>query len=161
MLLQAPAFDRLLLYAASGLFENFQSLDLFADRGLRWHPLARIKVAATVGAELDEVALRYDNPPTLTAAEWAELVEGVAQAKLSTLATIKEGEPTPLGERRPGVGVTLGTCPVVWPRFFRWAAEELPTIDEIVEDNLLTTVPSGAVAYRGVRRKSESGRATW
>ncbi|MCB0011749.1 MAG: hypothetical protein KDE34_07605 [Anaerolineales bacterium] len=157
VLVQAPGFDRLQLYAASGLFENFQSLDLFADRGLRWRPLARIKVAATVGAELDEVALRYDNPPTLTAAEWAELVEGVAQASLSTLATIKEGEPTPWESVSLVLGLRWEHALLFGHGFFDGPRQELPTINEIVEDNLLTTVPAQAVAYRVREEKKRVG----
>jgi hypothetical protein len=86
--------DSFAIYGLWSMLKQIFVLDLFLDHGLTFEPIAEIAVADTYGQSLAAIAKRYDQPTTIGAAEWNDLVTAVADANASSPATEVEGTPT-------------------------------------------------------------------
>jgi hypothetical protein len=71
---EAARIDTIVVLDTRATFEDLRTLDLFADRGLDWRPLAEIAVAGSFAADLATIGPRYEIPPTITQPQWAHLV---------------------------------------------------------------------------------------
>lgn len=139
----------------SALLEDVRILDLFDDHGLDFTTIAKLSVVPTVGADRDDVARRYDQPMTLSGAEWAELVALAGEAQASTPATAPTEEPTPWQEFQAALGLRWEFA-VEWAfGFFDGPRSEVCSLDSVDLDGLLEDSKGKIWAYRVVE---EAGR---
>jgi hypothetical protein len=146
--LESPAMDEFIFLAFAASLNNFRTLDLFKNRGLTWETIAEIRVAATGDFPYDEVAVRYDMPPTLSPDEWKELVELAKLAQESKPSTLVEGDPTPWESFFMALGIRWELALLYGHGFFDGPRTNLSPLDEIDESKLLPNVPPQAMAYR-------------
>jgi hypothetical protein len=88
---EAPRIDTIVVLDTHATLEDLRTLDLFAERGLQWRPLAEIAVAGGFAAEFGKVASRYEIAPTITEQEWEKLVELANDGLASTPAQAEPG----------------------------------------------------------------------
>jgi hypothetical protein len=91
---EASRIETIVVLETHATLENLRTLDLFADRGLEWRPLAEITVAGTFAADFARIAPRYEIAPTITAINWTKLVELASDGTASTPAQAVPGNPT-------------------------------------------------------------------
>jgi hypothetical protein len=91
---EASRIETIVVLEMHATLENLRTLDLFADRGLEWRPLAEITVAGTFAADFARIAPRYEIAPTITAINWTKLVELASDGTASTPAQAVPGNPT-------------------------------------------------------------------
>jgi hypothetical protein len=146
--LEASAIDQLEILAWAPVLQNFMILDLFADRGLKWEMIAQIRVKDTIGFDLDEVRLRYDQLPTLTNTEWKEFVEGATRGQVSKPGSEIPGDPTDWEAFSVLMGLRWEHALLFGHAFFDGPRSDVPEFDQVKHDLLLTDVPRRPVAYR-------------
>jgi len=146
--LEASAIDQLEILAWAPVLQNLMTLDLFADRGLEWETIAQIRVKDTIGFNLDEVRLRYDQTPTLTNKEWREFVEGATRGQLSKPGSEIAGDPTDWEAFSVLMGLRWEHALLFGHAFFDGPRNDIPEFDNVNYDLLLKDTPSMPVAYR-------------
>lgn len=159
VILSAAAMDLFVFLTYSATLENFYTLDLYLNRKLDWHEIARIHVRETLNASLDQAARRYDLPPTLSKQEWDEFVQLAQEGEASSPATLVEGEPSAWEAFMMATGIRWEHALLFGHAFFDGPRNELPDLDEIAEDLLLPAIPPTAVAYRVREAKKRVGNS--
>lgn len=146
--LEDSRIDRLEVFATAARLENFATVDLFADRGLDWTPVATIGVAATAHATLDQVAPRYLSAPTMTPTEWQELTKQANEALAAGPGSGPDEGPTPWQAFGFALAMRWEFALLFGHGFFDGPRIKTSSLDEIHEAALLHGPPPGPVAYR-------------
>ena len=157
--LEAAAIDRFEVLALSATFENFMTLDLFADRGLKWEEIATIHVADTVNFGLGQVQPRYDLPVTLTDTEWKDFVKLANEGGASSPATLVDGDPTPWDSFELVMGIRWEHAVLFGHAFFDGPRGDPPEMDDYHMDLLLKTIAPKAAAYRVHEVEGRAGQS--
>lgn len=140
--------DTVDLYGAWGRFIGVRVLDLFRDHQLRFEQIAEITVAATYTKSLPAIAPRYTQEPTMSAAEWSELVDVVESANASSLATEELGTPTAWDAFQILLGLRWEFALLGGFAFFDGPRERACDLDHLGANILKELPPSGFLAYR-------------
>ena len=148
VLIEAPDLDRFELLTVAGCFENFMTLDLFDDHGLKFEEIAHIRVIKTLDVDLGEVALRTSIPPTLDGGEWQEFVRAAQNGQSSNPNSLEEGEPTAWEAFGMMAGLRWEHALLFGHAFLDGPRTQWPKIDDLNRNLLLDKIPSTAAAYR-------------
>lgn len=140
--------DTVDLYGAWGRFTGVRVLDLFRDHQLRFEKIAEIGVAATYTKSLLAIAPRYAQEPTMSEAEWGELVDTVESANASSPATEEPGTPTAWDAFQILLGLRWEFALLGGFAFFDGPREHACELDHLGADILKELPPSGFFAYR-------------
>jgi hypothetical protein len=164
--LEAPLIDEIsfIPLASTVYLDNFSTLDLFQDRGLKWQMIATLSVIEVLkrGATLDTVLPRCGGKSTLTNGQWNEFMELASKAQTSIPATAPP-EPVDMLAQPPQEKVEAMPP---WQTFdmvigLRWEfacmfgfgyydgpRADVSPLDRIDERLALDRVPHKPVAYR-------------
>lgn len=148
VLINAPEFDTFELLTAFCHFDNFKTLDLFDDHGLKFEEIAIIRVIQTLDVNLQDVATRSSVLPTLNQQEWEEFVEAARNGQASSPGSLKKGEPTPWEAFEMMAGLRWEHALLFGHAFFDGPRTDWPEIDVLNRELLLDKIPTTAVVYR-------------
>lgn len=154
---EAALLDTVELYATWAMLSNFHVLDLFKSHGLPFEKIAELQVAATFAAPLATVAPRYDQPVTIGATEWSELVDAVDAANASSPASEDPGSPTAWQSVQIVLGLRWEFALLGGFAFFDGPRNVASTLDTL--GDVLKAVPGTFMAYRVRDADGPAGRS--
>lgn len=150
--------DAVSIYATWAMLTDIHVLDLFKSHGLPFEPIAEIEVAATYAAALATIAKRYDQPPTISAAEWGELQAAVTAANASSPGTEVVGTPTAWDAFQIVLGLRWEFALLGGFAFFDGPRSDVCELDDL-SGAILKGPPGSLMAYRVRDAKGPAGHS--
>lgn len=144
---EAAVLDSIVALGTFGVLEDLRSLDLFADRGLEWRPIAEIGVAGSFAVDLATVASRYDIAPTLAPPDWQKLVTLASDGQASSPAQAQPGNLTDWDTFSLVLGCRWEIALLSGSAFFDGPRARTCPLDRL-GGSVLDSVPDTMMAYR-------------
>ena len=145
---ESAAIKQLTMFTVAMHLEDLATVDLFRERDLDWTSIARIAVAPTLHAQLQDVEPRHGVPLSITPPEWKDLVDQAREAAASSPASQVEGEPTAWEMFDVLLALRWEHAALFGYGFFDGPHSSFSKLDDINAKSLLESVPQTPMVYR-------------